>query len=537
SDLKQEPVKLPQTKQTEQKLPDGSSTQLPETGGTGTTNNTNLQQDPNPQQLNIPPYKPMPVPPIPSLVRLGVTSGTTLSLSLQDAVRLALVNNNNIEVARDDVRFAEANLKAAQGVYDPVLNLRPEYSNDVQPLVNVLSGTGQTGTFQNSSINNNADVTQLVPFHGGQYQLIFNNSRSTSTSTNTTFNPLFDNTIGISYTQPLLRNFFLDTNQRDIRVQKKVLAQTDADFRLQTIEVINNVEQAYWELVFALRDQENDVENLNLARERFKQTEARIAAGAGAPLERAQVQTEVSTRESDLLLSTQNLSVAENNLKQLILKNALAPEWSTQIMPTDHPTYSDTPVNLDDVLKEARANRPELSRLRLQQDINKIDLDFFRDQTRPQIDLRASYISRGIAGSSIAATDPFTGQLVAPGAQVPLIDGDPTLNSTAFLLSEINSLRAAQGLGVATVPLITPQVNVATPGLVGGFGSSLGNLFNLNTRQIIFGLTIQIPLRNRTAQANYAGAKIQKDQNEARIRAQEETVEVDVRSAAQAVET
>lgn len=478
----QEILKKPPT--TEQIMPDGSPAKPSVTDGTGAINPTNIDPNANPQQLNIPPYQPQPVPPTPSLERLGVKSGNALPLSLQDAVRLALVNNNNIEVARDDVRFAETQLKAAQGIYDPLLNINPQYSNSVDPLENQLSGAGNSGTIRSSSITGDANITQFVPFYGGQYQLTFNNSRLTSTSTFQTFNPQFDSSLGISYIQPLMRNFLIDGNRREIRVQKKILAQTDADFRLQTIEVINNVQQAYWELVFALRDQENNIENLNLSHENFKQTEARIAAGASAPLERAQVQTEVSNRESDLLLSTQNLSVAENNLKQLILKSALAPEWSAQIMPTDQPTYSNTPVNLEDVLKEARANRPELSRLRLQQDINQIDLDFFHNQTRPQIDLTASYTTSGLAGTPV---DPL----------------DPTI----------------------------------VPGLVGGYGTALGNLFNFDTRTIAFGLTIQIPLRNRTATANYAGAKVQKEQIEANIRAQEQTVEVDVRAAAQAVET
>ena len=92
------------------------------------------------------------------------------------------------------------------------------------------------------------------------------------------------------------------------------------------------------------------------------------------------MQTELANRESSLLVSVQNVSIAENNLKQLIAKDATAPEWSAQITPTDTPKFDATPVNLNDALKKARENRPELRRLRLQNDINKIDLQFFKNQ-------------------------------------------------------------------------------------------------------------------------------------------------------------
>src|SRR5690606_9431667 len=124
--------------------------------------------------------------------------------------------------------------------------------------------------------------------------------------------------------------------------------------------------------------------NLELAREQFRQTEARVAAGAAAPIERAEVATELASRETDLLQSAQNVSIAENNLKQLILRDPLAPEWAAQITPTDEPNFDPTPIDLAALLTEARENRPELQRLRLEEDINRIDLEFYRNQTRPR---------------------------------------------------------------------------------------------------------------------------------------------------------
>ena len=163
--------------------------------------------------------------------------------------------------------------------------------------------------------------------------------------------------------------------------------------------MINRVQQAYWELVFSLRDQQNQLANLNLSRESLRNIEAQIAAGAKAPLERAEVQTELANRETALYSAIQAVAIAENNLKVLIFKDPNTPEWSAQLTPTDTPKFDTAPVNLDDALKAARDNRPELRRLRLQNDINDIDIQFFKNQTKPQIDLTGTIALTGLAGN------------------------------------------------------------------------------------------------------------------------------------------
>ncbi|HKQ50994.1 MAG TPA: TolC family protein, partial [Pyrinomonadaceae bacterium] len=359
----------------------------------------------------------------------------------------------------------------------------------------------------------------------GNYQFFFNNNRRTTNSAFNVLNPVYSSSAGVTFTQPLWRDRSIDNNRRQIRIQRKRLEQSDADFRRRTIDVITQVQRAYWDLVFALRDQQNQIANLNLTRESLRRVEAQIAAGAVAPLERAEVQTELSSRESDVLIATQSVTVAENNLKQLILRDPQAHEWSAQLTPTDAPTFDTTPVNLPDALAEARANRPELRRLNLSREINSIDLQYFKNQTRPRIDLQATLATTGLAGTPTST-----------GGEFPLISGPPEASVDAFLLNQINILRAGQGLGPATVPTVTADNGIPS-NLVGGYGRTLRNLFGFDTRNLVAGVSIQIPLRNRTAEANLAGARIQRNQLEATTRIQEQTIEVEVRNAAQAVET
>ena len=393
---------------------------------------------------------------------------------------------------------------------------------------NIFAGAGSSGQVSNTVYSLSPSVFKPFSTGGGNYELSFSNNKTVTSATNSTLNPFYSSNLALTFTQPLLRNRSIDNQRRQIRIQKKRLEQSDADFRLRTIDVISRVQQAYWELVFALRDQQNQLENLNLSRENLRNVEAQISVGAKAPLERAEVQTELANRESALLVAVQNVSIAENNLKQLILKDPENPEWSAQVTPTDMPTFDTTPVDLNQALQEARANRPELRRLNLQNEINDIDLKFFRNQTRPQIDLVGTVATTGLAGSAAATT--------APGTLVPLISGDPTLIANAFLLSQIQDIQRRAIFPVATVPQVEVP-NLAPSDLVGGYGKTLSNLFGLNTYNVTVGVAIQIPLRNRTAEANFAGARIQKDQLAASTRSQEQIIEVDVRNSAQAVET
>jgi len=482
-----------------------------------------------PREPNLPVQTARPLPPMPNMSRLGVTSDNNVTLSLNDAIKKALENNNDIEVARDDVRYAETQLRALEGIFDPIFSITPQYDKRITPQQSSLGGSGQSGTTSTTIYSLSPSVFKQFGRGGGNYTLSFANSRTDTSNTFSLINPFFSSNLSLTYAQPLLRNRAIDNNRRQIRIQKKRLEQSDADFRQRTIQVISQVQQAYWELVFALRDQQNQLANLELSRANLKNVEAQIAAGAKAPLERAEVQTELANRESALLIAVQNVSIAENSLKNLIFKEPTAPEWSSQIMPTDTPAFDTTPVNLNDALKEARDNRPELRRLRLEGDINTIDLKYYKNQTRPQVDLVGTLATTGLAGTQVTPSVP-------PGTLVPLISGDPATSANAFFLKQIQDLQTTVGISPVGSPLV-PAQSIINPDLIGGYAKDLSNLFSFKTRNISIGVSISLPFKNKTAESQYAGARIQQEQLLAAMRSQEQVIEVEVRNAAQAVET
>lgn len=456
--------------------------------------------------------------PSPDLARAGVQTAQPVSISLNDAIRRALANNNSIEVSRGDVRFQATQVEALKGFYDPVFQSTPTYTR-----------TSRTGSTATNDIRLNSGVSGSIKPGGGDYQFFFNNARTesafaqaqaTSGSVTASSGALYTSALGVQYNQPLLRNFAIDSTRRNIRIAKKRLEQNDADFRTTAVDTVNQVQRAYWDLVFALRDQQNQIANVNLARENLRQAEARIDAGAAAPLERAEVATELANREASLLLATQQVSIAENRLKQLVLRDPLSVEWSQSFTPVDAPAVTDEPVSMEQAVRDAIQNRHELKRLRLEREINEVDIRYFKDQLRPQVDLNTTVslngLSRGGANNGFV-TNQFTG------------------TNELALLSGLN--RALAALNQPTVPNPSITIPPQPAFFYGGFDRSLGNLFRTDAPNFSLGVTISFPFRNRTAKANLAGARVIEEQLAARTRAQEQAVIVEVRNAVQAVET
>ncbi len=466
-----------------------------------------------------------------NLNRVGIQTMQTISLSLNEAIRKALENNNNIEITRDDVRLQETQLRSLTGAYDTVLSVTPNYTRS--------SSTGSTAS---NDLRLDAGINKLFKRGGGSFSTFFNNSQTGNNSrNNTNFNQTsglgatssttYFSNLGVTYNQPLFRNFRVDNTRRQIKIQRKRLQQSDADFRRQTIDIISQVQRAYWDLVFALRNQQNQLANVNLARENLRQIEVRIDVGTAAPLARAEVETELANREGELLSATQQVSINENTLKTLLLRDSNSPEWTQAYVPTDTPVYSDEPIIVEDAIKDAFANRPELRRLRLQREVTAIDIDYFRNQTKPRIDLVSSF---SLGGLSLGNQN--TGTTTSPLILDPTNPLFSNNVASSFLLNSLNITRQQLNL-----PPITNVPNVVTTGVPaffnGGSFRAFRNLFRTDAPTYSVGITFEFPFRNTTAKADLEGARIQQQQTDSQTRLQEQTIVADVRNAVQAVET
>ncbi len=496
---------------------EASASDMQEPQLTASANIGRTAGDPN-EEKKLPIVKKRETSPI---SRIGVQSGQPLPISLDEAIQRALANNNDISISRTDVRIAETSVRSRKGIYDPVVTFSPN-----------LNRSQTTGNPATTDVRISSSLSQFIEPGGGSVTGFFNNNRTenafaqaqaSSGSVSSGGNSaIYTSSLGINYTQPLWRNFGIDSKRQAIKVAKKQLAQSDSDFRLQATSTIAAVQRSYWDLVFALRDQQNQVANLNLAKENLRQIEARIAAGAAAPLAKAEVETELANREGALLSATQQVSVAENSLKQLIFGDPTSAEWNSSLVPTDKPTTVIDPADLDSAMKDAMDNRFELRRLRLATEINKIDLSYLKNQTKPQIDLTSSFSLDGLSrsGTNTATTTSLYTSL-----------GD---------LRFFNAINQIRALGTVNLPLLVNDTIVipASPSyLFGGFNRSWANMFRSDAPNYSIGVTISFPIRNRTAKANYEAAKLTTDRLAAQTRSQEQAIIVEVRNAVQSVET
>jgi HAE1 family hydrophobic/amphiphilic exporter-1 len=469
---------------------------------------------PTVQELQVPPIAPDFQPaqkPLPELGRVGVDMERQRPLSLREALALALENNKDIEVARDNVKIAEFDLKGSRGAYDPKLTSTSYFERIESPISSFLSG-GNNGSTTTSDYTGNVRLEGQTPKFGGNYRFDFSSIRQTTNNQFVPLSPQYPTSLSFNYTQPLVRGLRFDNNRRLIEIAKKNLSLTDAQFRQRAIETITAVQRAYWDLTFALRNLQVQKDAVRDSRAQLEHNKRLVDDGALAPIDIVAAEAQVATFEQALFSSLEEVSRSENNLKNLISENRNSQIWIDSIVPTDSVDLATPAISLPDALRVAMENRPELQQAKVITEINQIDQKYFREQTKPAIDLIGSYGMLGLAG------------LLSPTAL------NPITSSSIALRDRVNDLSVLAGLPV--LPVVQSQFS---PDLLGGYGKSLSNLAANRYSNFRVGVQISLPLRNRTAEAQL-GRSLVEGQRIATQREQlEQTIQVDVRNALQAV--
>lgn len=444
--------------------------------------------------------------------RVGIDESRPLALTLFDAVKMALENNREIEVERLNVSQAQYDLVAARGSRDIQLGGSSFFENRTVPVGSILGG-GPNGALTTRTYNYDFNAQQLLST-GAQWNAQMTNSRVNSNNLFSSLNPQFNTSINIQIRQPIVRNFSIDDSRRRIRIAARRLDLSDSQFRQKTIDIIARVQRAYWDLAYALRDLQIRRESVDLARTQIEQNRRKVQEGVLAPMEIVSVEVELERRKENVLAAIDSITRAENALKQLILGDRKSSEWGRPIIPTDTPDQSAPVYTLEETVRSALANRPEVAQSDLQKEINSADVKYFENQTRPQIDLVASYTTTGLSGS-------------------PSTTGNPFGATTALLTERVNLLSQRAGL-----PPLDPGSNPQLPGfLTGAYGQSLENLFSNDFRTLRFGVSFNFPLKNRTAEGNLGRAVAEGRKIGAQRQSLEQSIEVEVRNALQTVET
>lgn len=448
----------------------------------------------------------------PDLGRVGVDMTDQRSLTLNEAITLALENNKDIEVTRKNVKIAEFDLLAARGVYQPRFTGQTYYDRSTVPNVSIFSSNQKT---TQGSLVGNAGITGYIPRFGTILRADFNNTRLTTNNPISILSPQNNSNLTFSLTQPLLRGRGFDQNRRIIEIAKRNLSLTDVQFRQRSIEIIASVQRAYWDLTYALRNLQVQRDGVKDAKDQLAHNRRLVEEGQLAPIDIVAAETQVANFEQAVYDALNIVTQSENALKNLIAPNRTAELWSESVTPVD-PVDLDAPsTTLSEALDAALLNRPELEINQAQKDLNKIDQRLYREQKKPQIDLVASYSSAGIGGSQNPS---FSSPFATP------------CNAMTQTPSEYQACIARQQLLIAQQQALLQSI--------GGSSSSVTDIFSNKYPTYRVGLTFNLPLfGDKTAGAQLGRALVEGERLETQREQIEQNIQVDVRNALQTLRT
>jgi len=434
---------------------------------------------------------PQGIPLVPQGTVLPPTSaGPRVALTVEDALRMALDHNLDISVQRINQQTYDISLASLRAVYTPTLSSTLSTNTNVTQPTNTTAGLppGAT-TISAGTTTFNGSIQQQVPFHGGSFLANLNNNRSTSTSLSVTVNPQYNSNWLAQYTQPILRNFSIDSNRNQLLITK--LNQDISDIQVTQLitNTLANVKNAYWDYQFAVASVEVARQSLSLAQELIRNNQSKVEIGTLAPIEVVASQSQAAAAQSALVAAQGTARTAEITLKRLIVSGTTDPIWTSTIDPVDRPDFSPTPIDVNAATQRALAVRSDVLQVKKNLEANDLSLRLLQNQTLPQADVVGRYQSSGVGG---------TRYVLEPG---------------------------------------TNGINrVVTDVIPGGYGDALGTLFRQRQPNWTVQLNFSMPLGLSTAHASIARAKILQNQIDMQIRQVDLNVASDVSNAAVAIQ-
>jgi outer membrane protein TolC len=402
--------------------------------------------------------------------------------------------------------------------YDPLFTSGVSIADNSTPINNpFISGTGtsQLATLKNHSTQFTNQYSQYFET-GTTMTASWNNTRSSSTASANFFNPAVQSTLSIGFSQSLLNSFGVTVNTRNIRIAKNNRQIADWAFALQAITTITNTITAYWELAFAGENVKVQQQAVTVAQKLYEDNKKQLAVGTMAPLDVTRAESELATDRQNLIVAQTVKLQDEQILLNAISKDPLAPNLlNIEIVTTDQPKQPELieAAPFADAIKEAFAKRPDLQEQALNLKNSAIDVQATRKALLPTATLSAQYTSVGLAGNS-----PMKGAATIVSSGIPIVaaDGTPV---------------TVPGPGGTQIPIfesttVTPRTGTNKD----GFTSAQSQIFHSQFPEFSAQLTLNLPLRNRSAQADGARALLTQRQLETQLQQLKNAALLDVRN-------
>ncbi len=413
----------------------------------------------------------------------GTDARPTVALTLDDAVKLALERNLDIAVQRLNPATFDYSIANIQASYRPALTSQISHLSNTNPSTQTISGAAAGTGIEQGTTNYNGGITQNIRWGGGSFLAQLNNNKQTTTSLTALFNPAFNTNWAAQYTQPLLRNFRIDNTRQQLAITK--LNQDISEIQLQSsiINIVSNVRNAYWDLLFATQAVEVAKRSVELAERLVRDNQTRVEIGTMAPIDVVQAQSQSATQRQNLAVAEGTRRTNELSLKRLIVAGTQDPNWNADIVPADRPEFAPQPIDVVAAVRRALENRTDLQQARKNLQVNDTTLKYLNNQTLPQADLVARY---GLVGQG----------------------------GTQYITS---------GTGIN---------RIVTGEIPGGYSDALSSLFNRNYPTWTLQLNVNYPIGTSAADATVARARVQVNQVEAQLKQIELQIATDVTNAA-----
>jgi len=410
----------------------------------------------------------------------------TISLSLEDCIAKAMENNLGVAVEVLRPELADISVSFAKEKFMPTLSLGYEANSRNSASYSWLESADQTIT---DSSGYEANFTQNIPA-GGNFSIILSGSRFDTNQRLQSINPRYSTQLRFNFNQPLLKNFGFKTSRREIIIAQNNREISEIDFKGSLQNTVYSVEEAYWNLVHSIENLTVQRQSLKLAQDFLERNRRSVEIGTMAPIEILSAQSEVATRQADILDAEASVKNNEDTLKTIINLAAEIGEEADllKIIPTDKPAYEKKEVTFNEALLTAMNNRPDLQSMRIDLKTSEINLGYAKNQLLPDLSLNASYWSPGVSGTQILfdPLNPF---------------GDP----------------------IGELP--------------GGASAALKDTFGFKYKNWTIGLTLTIPFNTFFSRANYAQARVNLEQAELQLKNQEQQIFLEIKNAVRAVQT
>lgn len=355
-----------------------------------------------------------------------------LDLSLEQAIRLALQNNLDIERERLTPQIAHTQVEQARAVFDPSANLSTGLSQ-TKPLpttqslqfdreTGAVTGTSVTRPFTKSASFTPSLKQKIIT--GGSYELSFINTKDTSApasfgTTTRIANPRYESAMALTFTQPLLRDFGITLNLAPIRQAQHTEEIAQQRVVQLVLDTVFAVQQGYWELVFRVQDLGAKRESKKLAEDFLAENTIRVELGTLAPIELVQARTQAKRAEGDVIVADAAVRSAEDTLKETLNIAENARGWRVRLQPTDMPPFTPiAEIPLEEKIGYALYHRPDIVQSQLAIASQEIAREVARNQRLPRIDLegRASVNAfsndAGNALANLSDADGYTWSLL-----------------------------------------------------------------------------------------------------------------------------